>query len=100
MNIHIFYSHYNVTGTDNKSRPQWFDYEKCFVNLLNTIKDKSNIKLNIVMDGKIEDNWIKKYKEFYNATSRNVLLSVESSARKDEVIIASEDDTSSSVASE
>lgn len=67
MNIHIFYSHYNVTGTDNKFRPYWFDYEKCFLNLLKTIEGKSNIKLNIVMDGKIEDNWIKKYKEFYNA---------------------------------
>ena len=67
MNIHIFYSHYNVTKTDNKFRPYWFDYEKCFLNLLETIKGKSNIKLNIVMDGKIEDNWIKKYKEFYTA---------------------------------
>ena len=66
MNIHIFYSHYNITGTDNKNRPNWFDYEKCFLNLLNTIKDKNNVKLNIVMDGKIEDNWIKKYKELYN----------------------------------
>lgn len=60
MNIHIFYSHYNVTGTDNKNRPYWFDYEKCFINLLNTIKEnnvfkeKNNIKLNIVMDGNIE----------------------------------------------
>jgi len=66
MKIHIFYSHYDITGTDNKNRPQWFDYEKCFINLLNTIKDKNNIKLNVVMDGKIENNWIKKYKEFYN----------------------------------
>jgi len=66
MTIHIFYSHYDITGTDNKNRPQWFDYEKCFINLLNTIKDKNNIKLNVVMDGKIENNWIKKYKEFYN----------------------------------
>lgn len=66
MKIHIFYSHYNITGTDYKNRPQWFNYEKCFINLLETIKDKSNIKLNIVMDGKVEDNWIKKYKELYN----------------------------------
>jgi hypothetical protein len=65
MNIHIFYSHYNVTGTDNKGRPNWFDYEKCFVNLLNTIKGKTNIKLHVMMDGKIEDNWISKYKEHY-----------------------------------
>lgn len=66
MNIHIFYSHYNVTGTDNKQRPSWFDYEKCFLNLLNTIKYKDNIKLNVVMDGVIKGNWIEKYKEFYN----------------------------------
>lgn len=68
MNIHIFYSHYNVTGTDNKNRPNWFDYEKCFINLLNTIEGKSNIKLHIMMDGKIEDNWISKYKEHYTYT--------------------------------
>ena len=66
MKIHIFYSHYNIMGTDYKNRPQWFDYEKCFINLLETIKDNDNIKLNIVMDGKIEDNWIKKYKKLYN----------------------------------
>jgi hypothetical protein len=66
MKIHIFYSHYNVTGTDNKFRPNWFNYEKCFVNLLNTTKDK-NVDIHVVMDGKIEDNWIKKYKDKYIA---------------------------------
>lgn len=66
MNIHIFYSHYNVTHTDNKNRPSWFDYEKCFINLLDTIKDRGNIKLNILMDGKIDNNWISKYKSLYN----------------------------------
>lgn len=64
MKIHIFYSHYNITKTDNKSRPEWFDYEKCFVNLLDTIKYK-NIDLHLVMDGIIEDNWISKYKDHY-----------------------------------
>ena len=66
MKIYIFYSHYNITGTDNKNRPNWFDYEKCFINLLNTTKDK-NIDIHVVMDGKIEDNWIKKYKDRYIA---------------------------------
>jgi hypothetical protein len=66
MKIHIFYSHYNITGTDYKFRPHWFDYEKCFVNLLNTIKNK-NVDIHVVMDGKIEDNWIKKYKDKYIA---------------------------------
>jgi len=65
--IHIFYSHYCVEGKGNKLRPEWFDYENCFTNLLNIIKNKDNIILNIVMDGKIDNNWIKKYKEFYNS---------------------------------
>ena len=65
MKIHIFYSHYEVTGTDYKYRPNWFDYEKCFVNLLNTIEGKNNVSLHVMMDGKIENNWIKKYKDKY-----------------------------------
>ncbi len=64
MKIHIFYSHYNISGTDYKYRPQWFDYEKCFINLLKTIEGK-NIDLHLIMDGKIEDNWIKKYNDKY-----------------------------------
>lgn len=64
MKIHIFYSHYEVTGTDYKYRPNWFDYEKCFVNLLDTIERK-DIDLHLVMDGKVENNWIEKYKDRY-----------------------------------
>ena len=64
MKIHIFYSHYNVEGTDNKFRPHWFDYEKCFINLLNTIKGK-DIDLHLIMDGKVKDNWIRKYENLY-----------------------------------
>jgi hypothetical protein len=71
MKIHIFYSHYNITGSDNKNRPEWFDYEKCFINLLNTIRGKSNIKLHIMMDGKIDENWISKYKDYYTYTEFN-----------------------------
>lgn len=66
MKIHVFYSHYNITGTDNKYRPNWFNYEKCFINLLNTIKDK-NVDLHLIMDGKVEDNWIKNYKNHYTS---------------------------------
>ena len=62
MEIHIFYRHYNTSGNDNRGRPQGFDYEKCFVNLLNTIKD-TNVKLHIVFDGNIESNFINKYKD-------------------------------------
>jgi hypothetical protein len=66
MKIHIFYLHYEITGTDGKFRSSWFDYEKCFINLLNTIEGK-NIDLHVVMDGKIENNWIKKYQNHYIA---------------------------------
>jgi hypothetical protein len=50
MKIHILYRHYNVEGSGNKFRPSWFDYEKCFVNLLNTIEGK-NVDLHVIMDG-------------------------------------------------
>lgn len=61
MKIHIFQSHYNITKTDHKYRPEWFDYEICLKNLLKSIKGY-NVDFHLVMDGKIEDNWIKKYK--------------------------------------
>ena len=64
MKIHVFYSHYNVEGKGLKFRPHWFDYEKCFVNLLDTIEGK-DIDLHLMMDGKVENNWIKKYKDKY-----------------------------------
>lgn len=66
-NIHIYYSHYNIEGRGSKGRPEWFDYEKCFTNLLQTISDNPNITLHLVMDGKIESNWISKYKGNYSS---------------------------------
>jgi len=73
--IHIYYRHYNVGGNISKNdnehkargsqRPEWFDYEICFKSLLKTIKNK-DVKLNIIMDGDYENNWIAKYKKFYD----------------------------------
>ena len=63
MKIHIFYRHYNVTGTDHRGRPSWFNFEKCFQNLLSTIENKP-ITLHVVMDGEGE-NWIDKYSSHY-----------------------------------
>jgi hypothetical protein len=62
MKIHIFYRHYNVSGTDNRSRPKWFNFEKCFVNLLKTIQNK-NVELHVVFDGDIDSNFIGKYQD-------------------------------------
>ena len=68
MKLHIFYRHYNTQGTDNKNRPSWFDFEKCYDNLLLTLSDiPSNLyNLNIVYDGKAS-NWIenKNLNKFY-----------------------------------
>jgi len=64
--INIFYSHYNIEGSDKKNRPSWFDYEACFVNLLKTTKGE-DVKIHLVMDGKITNNWISKYSESYTA---------------------------------
>ena len=63
--LHVFYKHYNIEGRDQKLRPVWFDYEKCFLNLLATIQDYPNIKLYLLMDGSIERNFIGKYRNKY-----------------------------------
>jgi hypothetical protein len=71
MKIHILYRHYNVEGEGNKyNRPNWFDYEKCFVNLLNTIEDK-NVDLHVIMDGDSTGNFIENYKDKYILYSIN-----------------------------
>ena len=61
MKIHIFYRHFNISGNDFKGRPNWFDFEKCFTNLLSTIEGE-NVDLHLIMDGEIESNFINKYK--------------------------------------
>lgn len=60
--INIFYRHYNTekNNLSNKNRPEWFKYESCFLNLLDSIKNY-NVKLHVIFDGKIENNFIKKY---------------------------------------
>lgn len=65
MTIHIYYRHYNIEKTDGRNRPIWFDYEKCFLNLLDSLEDQFNIpltdvKLNVVYDGEVGNNWIEK----------------------------------------
>ena len=81
MKLHIFYKHYNISGYDGKQRPHWFDYEKCFQNLLETIKGENDIELHVLYDGKIiEDNFISNYKteftlhQFYHGNARQSSL--------------------------
>lgn len=70
MKIHLFYRHCcDAKGRDEK-RPEWFDYEKCFKNLLDTIDE--SVIVNVVYDsafnlGKLpKDNWINNYLDKIN----------------------------------
>ena len=61
--LHIFYRHVHIKSEKrsrdpSKRRPEWFSYEKCFRNLLQTIRLDplaSNVKLLVVYDGDMED---------------------------------------------
>jgi len=65
MKIKILYSHINTPeGQEIKNRPNWFNYEKCFINFLSTIP---GMELHIIYDntrGSLENNWINNYQNF------------------------------------
>ncbi len=42
-------------------RPEWFDYEKCFQNLLITTENFPEVKFNVVYDGERDNNFIFNY---------------------------------------
>lgn len=61
--IHIYLRQCN-NNKPNPNRPDWFDYEKCFKNLLDTIGENGvhpNVKLTVVFDGDESDSYILKY---------------------------------------
>lgn len=58
--IHIFYRHYNTSGRENW-RPYWFDYERCFLNLLKTTENEKNLNIIVVYDGNDSENFIFKH---------------------------------------
>lgn len=85
MKINIFYRHYysndleangkgqvatifnNVETGESWSepfRPEWFNYESCFRNLLHTIKGK-NVELHLIMDGDVDKGFMKNYKDYF-----------------------------------
>lgn len=81
MKIKILYSHLNVSGTDYKARPKWFDFESCFKNLIKTISyqpnglsKESDIEIHVIYDvtrGNLENNWIWKY---FNQEKNNIIF--------------------------
>lgn len=63
--IHIFYRTC-LNNKFNNLRPNWFSYEKCFKNLLDTLNN--NCLLTIIFDGNLLDfdtSFIKKYHKKY-----------------------------------
>lgn len=67
MELKIFYSHYNTKLAQKKERPNWFSFENCLVNLLDTIeqsKTKIKVSLILVFDGdkdSFHDDFSSKY---------------------------------------
>ena len=69
--IHIFYRHTNSTKI-GPYRPEWFSYNKCFINLLKTIAFyKDIVKLNVVFDGDITKNSINHFSNLFNTIEIN-----------------------------
>ncbi|EFC1528486.1 glycosyl transferase [Escherichia ruysiae] len=56
MKVHIYFRHTDISRTTKNNRPEWFSHEKCFVNLINTIKNskyKDQIAFNFIFDGSL-----------------------------------------------
>ena len=57
MKIRIYYRHTVTNNLVPKSRPEWFSHEKCFLNLISTIRcglPTVPILLHVIFDGTVE----------------------------------------------
>ena len=69
--IHIFYRHTNAVKV-GAYRPYWFDYTKCFINLMETIDHyRDKVKVNVVFDGDITKNPIYQFAHLFNTITIN-----------------------------
>lgn len=98
--IHIFYRHYPISEREHW-RPDWFDYEKCFLNLLESIGDKDNVRINVVYDGNKDSNFIFKYdlnfyyidaKSDYESFKKTLDIIKESNIEDDQIVYLLEND--------
>lgn len=72
--IHIYYSdtiHRAPPRAPREGRPDWFDYEKGFKNLLDTM-DHDVCKLTVLFDGDDSGHYVHKYKSDYNFRLINI----------------------------
>jgi hypothetical protein len=70
MKIHIYYRHAS-SNTVLQSRPNWFSYESCFQNLLNTISEYDNVYLTLALDGDITYDFTKNYQQHFSLFQTN-----------------------------
>ena len=64
MKIHIYYRHYNISGNDGRGRPEGFDFEECFDNLLWSLPywESGEYRVNVIYDSDdFNENWIHNY---------------------------------------
>lgn len=59
--LHIFIRETNHNKANN-DRPEWFNYERCFKSLLDSIEFKY-CSLTIIFDGKPQNHYVTKYKD-------------------------------------
>lgn len=92
MKIHLFYRHYNsvnesingkeIAATEFKNmdtgekvvasfRPAEFSFEKCWINLLQTIEGRDDVDIHLIMDGEIDCSFMSKYKDKFTLHSIN-----------------------------
>lgn len=58
MKLHIYYRHTPVARSAGKFRPAWFTHERCFLNLLDTVRAHlvaGTVHLTVVFDGTGQD---------------------------------------------
>lgn len=69
--IHIFYRHTNASKVGSY-RPYWFDYNKCFINLMESIDHyRDKVKVNVVFDGDITKNFINQFAHLFTTIEIN-----------------------------
>jgi len=61
MKIYIYYRH--TSNHIVRNRPSWFSFENCWKNLLNTTYKKENINITLALDGDINNDFTKNYKD-------------------------------------
>ncbi len=90
MKVHIFYRHYNssneslngkeIEATEFRNtktgeaiiadfRPKGFSFEKCWINLLQTVEGRDDVNINLIMDGDIDYSFMSKYKNKFTLHS-------------------------------